>query len=79
MVMEWYKALPNGKTMLIDAGGAKFKSRLILESMLAPLLRKLGATKIDYVVISHPDQDHIGGLQYFSNVLRLKFGLISVF
>ncbi len=57
--------LPNGKTMLIDAGGAKFKSRFDPgEQVLAPLLRKLGATKIDYVVISHPDQDHIGGLQY---------------
>jgi len=47
---------PNNKTMLIDggtnAGGDKVVS----------FLKARGITKLDYVVATHPDADHIGGL-----------------
>ena len=48
---------PTGRTVLID-GGNRGKG----DSAVVPLLRSLGITKIDYVVASHYDADHIGGL-----------------
>lgn len=48
--------LPDGKTMLIDAGesdqGSGVKS----------FIQDLGYSKIDYIVATHPHSDHIGGL-----------------
>ena len=48
--------LPNGQTMLIDAGEAEYGDRVVAE------LKALGVTKLDYVVATHPHADHIGGL-----------------
>jgi len=48
--------LPNGQTSLID-GGSK-----IYEDTLCDYLTKLGVKKIDYLVATHPHEDHIGGL-----------------
>ncbi|AHD07437.1 ComEC/Rec2 family competence protein [Paenibacillus larvae] len=47
---------PNGKTMLIDAGDND-KEQLMLDYM-----KKYGITKLDIVIGTHPDADHIGGL-----------------
>ncbi|WP_419958006.1 S-layer homology domain-containing protein [Psychrobacillus psychrotolerans] len=47
---------PNGKTMLIDGG-----TRAAGVDVVA-YLRSRGVTKLDYVVATHPDADHIGGL-----------------
>lgn len=56
---------PTGEVMLIDAGGTGYQSRFDPgEQVVAPLLRRKGHTHIDYVVMSHPDHDHIGGLEY---------------
>lgn len=49
--------LPNGKCMLIDAGTAD-SGRVI-----ANHISKLGYTKIDYLVATHPHADHIGGMK----------------
>lgn len=46
----------NGQTMLID-GGNEADSSLIIK-----YLQKLGISKLDYVVATHPDTDHIAGL-----------------
>lgn len=48
--------LPNGQTMLIDAGTAQYGSRVV------GYVRGLGYDSIDYVVATHPDADHIGGM-----------------
>lgn len=50
-----------GQTVLIDAGPAteSFDSGARL---IAPKLREMGVSRIDLVLISHPDADHIGGL-----------------
>ncbi|HCU23479.1 MAG TPA: hypothetical protein DF383_00560 [Deltaproteobacteria bacterium] len=48
---------PNGKTLLIDAGppgaGAKY---------LLPLLRELNIDRLDALLVSHYDADHLGGI-----------------
>ncbi len=48
-------ALPE-KTMLIDAGPTGSASKI------AQVLQELGRDKIDYLVATHPDEDHIGGM-----------------
>lgn len=47
---------PSGKTMLID-GGVKGAGQQIVS-----YLNELGINKLDIVVATHPDADHIGGL-----------------
>ena len=48
--------LPDGKTMLIDAGVADAAPTVV------DYVRKLGYSRIDYVVATHPHADHIGGM-----------------
>lgn len=48
-------ALPE-KTMLIDAGPTESAPKI------AQVLQELGRNKIDYLVATHPDEDHIGGM-----------------
>lgn len=48
-------ALPK-KTMLIDAGPTGSAPKI------AQVLQELGRNKIDYLVATHPDEDHIGGM-----------------
>src|SRR3989339_224141 len=51
-----YIILPGGKTALIDGGpGAEKISKFIKEHQI---------TKIDYLVLTHPDSDHYSGLKY---------------
>lgn len=51
---------PHGKNMLVDAGkGAESdKGRYVI----APFLKSKGISRIDALVISHPQEDHIGGM-----------------
>ncbi len=52
--------LPNGATILIDGGPrANFDSGKFI---VLPFLKSLGINKIDVVVATHADMDHIGGL-----------------
>lgn len=53
----------DGKTMLLDGGGALFDSgRDIGKQLLLPALLKLGVKRIDYLVLSHSHPDHLQGL-----------------
>ena len=49
--------LPNGETMLIDAGERNYDKKVI------SYIDTLGYKNIDYVVGTHPHTDHIGGLE----------------
>ncbi|HSW69272.1 MAG TPA: DNA internalization-related competence protein ComEC/Rec2 [Gammaproteobacteria bacterium] len=47
--------------LVFDAGG-KFGANYDMgESVVSPFLRSIGAKKIDMLVVSHPDNDHLGG------------------
>lgn len=48
--------LPNGETILIDAGESNMADRVISN------LEALGVSEITYIIATHPHSDHIGGL-----------------
>ena len=54
---------PNRETMLIDTGDRTFR-RDYGESTIAPFLKRKGIRRIDYLALSHPHNDHIGGAPY---------------
>ncbi len=62
----------NGKHMLIDGGPAKASSKLY------SILRDLGITHLDYIVASHPDADHCGGLAGALNYATCDWFFCSV-
>ena len=52
---------PNGATMLVDAGGRSSGSFDIGARVVGPALRARGIRRLDYLVVTHADADHIGG------------------
>ncbi len=48
---------PTGKCMVFDAGANGMGTQAMV-----PQLRKMGVTRIDYVVVSHYHGDHVGGM-----------------
>lgn len=59
----------NGQNMLIDAGGNDIGTKV------QNYLTKQGVSKLDYVVSTHADEDHCGGL----DVILYKFDCTQVF
>lgn len=53
-----YVELPDGKTALIDGGDIEFGKTV------ADFLAERNVKKIDYMIATHADSDHIGGLNY---------------
>ncbi len=56
---------PGGRTMLVDGGGTPGHDANgydIGREVVVPALMARGVTKIDALVITHPHDDHIGGL-----------------
>ncbi|MBI4494149.1 MAG: MBL fold metallo-hydrolase [Chloroflexi bacterium] len=49
---------PSGRTMLVDAGNSSRDAR----EVILPYLERQGIERLDVVVLTHPDQDHLGGL-----------------
>lgn len=69
---------PNYKTILIDGGGTEFESDFdIGKQTLLPEILGQGITKIDYLLISHFDSDHVGGLLTVLESLKVKNAIIS--
>lgn len=63
---------PRGQTMLIDGGGFMDENIDIGETVVAPFLYHQGIKQVDYLVLSHPHQDHAGGLPYIAENFRVK-------
>jgi competence protein ComEC len=66
-----FAAFPDGQTMLIDGGGeagsempGNYRAAAdIGEEVVAPYLWSRGLKRVDVVVLTHADQDHIDGLR----------------
>ena len=65
--------LPDGKNMLIDGGGL-FGDFDIGESVVAPYLWDQGIEKLDFIIPTHSDNDHIEGLFYV--LKEMKTGVL---
>ena len=58
--------LPNGEIMLIDCG------KNAVADSLAEYLKSIGIESIDYLVGTHMDEDHIGGMDAVITALDIK-------
>jgi competence protein ComEC len=61
---------PNGRVMLIDGGGASDWSDQG-RAVIAPYLWNRGIRRLDLVIATHPQLDHIGGLVYIAEEFRI--------
>lgn len=57
---------PGGVTMLIDGGGFYSSDFDVGRRIVAPVLWKKKIKKIDYMVLSHPQRDHMAGLEFIA-------------
>ena len=57
---------PHNKTILIDGGGSSLSSFDVGKNTLIPYILDRGFTKIDVVIISHFDSDHVGRNTFFN-------------
>lgn len=65
-----YLEFPKGGNLLIDAGkgGAGDRGRWVV----LPFLKSKGVSAIDALVLSHPQEDHIGGMPVVMDELTVK-------
>jgi competence protein ComEC len=56
-------------TLLYDTGDRFFQGSDMGKMVVLPFYRALGIKKLDAIVISHPDRDHLGGLKSIEEVL----------
>ena len=67
----------NGKNILIDGGGSKDPDYDIGEKILVPYLLDRRIKTLDYVIISHFDEDHVGGILTVMQELKVKKAIIA--
>lgn len=68
----------SNKKILIDGGGSEFNSNFdVGKNTLLPHLLKRKINKLDYVIISHFDSDHVGGILTILDELKVKKVIIG--
>jgi competence protein ComEC len=55
--------LPDGQTVLIDAG-AQYDTLDMGRAVVGPYLWERGISRLDHVIATHPQLDHVGGLTW---------------
>lgn len=68
---------PKNKTILIDGGGSNTGSFDVGENTLLPYVLDKGYNKIDFMIISHFDSDHVGGLLTILEEIKVEKILIA--
>jgi competence protein ComEC len=64
---------PNGQCMLVDGGGfSENKTFDIGRLVIAPLLRQKRIHRVDTLVLTHPQADHLNGLLYIAENFGVK-------
>ena len=63
--------LPFGKTILIDTGGLYLSGYNISKNKTVPYLNSLGISKIDLLILTHGDYDHIGDAINLLNEIKV--------
>ena len=61
-------------TFLVDGGSSDEKS--LYDYSLEPFLLSKGVSKIDYVVVTHPDSDHMSGILDMMEKGKIKIGTL---
>lgn len=68
---------PFGKTVLVDTGGNYLSKSSIVENKTIPYLNSLGINKIDLVILTHGDYDHVGEFKNLINNIKIGKVLIN--
>ncbi|MBW2615052.1 MAG: DNA internalization-related competence protein ComEC/Rec2 [Deltaproteobacteria bacterium] len=63
---------PGGQKMLIDGGGFPSDRFDVGKMVVAPFLWHSKIKKIDYLVLSHPQSDHMNGLRFIAKEFQPK-------
>ena len=64
--LEW----PDGRNVMVDCGSLDWRDPG--ESIAAPYLWSRGITRLDTLVLSHPDRDHVNGAESVIDLLRVR-------
>lgn len=65
-------AFPGGKKMLIDGGGFPRDNFDVGKMVVAPFFWHSKIRRIDYLVLSHPQSDHMNGLRFIARAFHPK-------
>lgn len=63
---------PKGEKMVIDGGGFSSGSFDVGEMVVAPFLWQAKILDVDYLVLSHPQSDHMNGLRFLAKTFDPK-------
>lgn len=56
--------LAGGRNILVDCGGSAYAKESVGQRIVAPFLWHQGITRIDTIIITHPDADHYNGVPF---------------
>jgi len=63
---------PDGKAMMIDGGGFSNNHFDVGKMVIAPFLWHRKITTVDYLVLTHPQTDHMNGLRFIAEAFHPK-------
>lgn len=64
---------PGGVRVLVDGGGSSRSARTVGATVIAPFLWHKGITRVQHLVVTHPDADHYNGLPFILDHFSPRF------